>query len=176
MYPLLLRGQSEPRAEATPSRAKGRSRSRKTNKATPKTESTESRWTNHVSPASPLPGRLAHSNRVSHPRTHGLQHHQPRWARAREAPPWWHADLCEDKEYSRSDEGWKAMILDKILAEEIHKTPGKILVGDDSAPRQDPCRATQQDPCQGRQRGHCQARIHQVSITDHRQLAAKSAG
>ena len=33
------------------------------------------------------------------------------------------------------------MTLGKILAEENHKTPGKILAGDDSTPRQDPCRA-----------------------------------
>ena len=33
------------------------------------------------------------------------------------------------------------MILCKILAEESHETPGKILAGDDCAPRQDPCRA-----------------------------------
>ena len=129
-----------------------------------------------AAPARPLPGRLAHTSGVSHPRTHGLQHHQPRWARAREAPPWWHADLCEDKEYSRSDEDWKATILDKILAEETHKTPGKILAGDDSAPRQDPCRATRQGPCQGRQRGHCQARTNQVSTAVHMQLPAQPAG
>ena len=63
------------------------------------------------------------------------------WIRAREAPLWWHADLCEDKEYSRSDEDWKTTTLGRILAEESHKTPGKILAGDDCAPRQDPCRA-----------------------------------
>ena len=39
------------------------------------------------------------------------------------------------------------MILSKILAEEGHQTTGKALAGDDSAPRQDPCRATRQDPC-----------------------------
>ena len=184
MYPLLVRGQSEPRAEATPSRAKGRNRRRKTIKATPRTENTESRWTKKVSPARPLPGRLAHTSGVSHPRTHGLQQHQLHWARAREAPPWWHADLCEDKEYSRSDEGWKAMILDKILAEETRKTPGKILVGDGSTPRQDPCRATRQDPCwatrqdpcQRRQQGHCQARTNQASTAVRMQLPAQPAG
>ena len=50
-----------------------------------------------------------------------FQHHQPCWNQ-------------------------KTMILDKILAEEIHKTFGKILTGDDhgatarplSGPRQDP--------------------------------------
>ena len=33
------------------------------------------------------------------------------------------------------------MILGKILTEGSHKTPCKILAGDDCAPRQDPCRA-----------------------------------
>ena len=33
------------------------------------------------------------------------------------------------------------MILGKILAEESHKTPGKILARDECASRQDPCRA-----------------------------------
>ena len=32
-------------------------------------------------------------------------------------------------------------ILGEILAEESHKTPGKILAGDDCVPREDPCRA-----------------------------------
>ena len=31
-----------------------------------------------------------------------------RWDKAREAPLWWHADLCEDKEQLRSDEDRKA--------------------------------------------------------------------
>ena len=31
-------------------------------------------------------------------------------------------------------------ILGNILAEESHETPGKVLAGDDSAPRQNPCR------------------------------------
>ena len=52
---------------------------------------------------------------------------QSRWDRVREAPPWWHADLCEDKEQSRSKEDRKAT----IPVEETHK-----------APRQDPCRGS----------------------------------
>ena len=85
-----------------------------------------------AAPASPLPGQLAHTSGASHPRAHGHQHHQPRWAGAREAPPWWHADLCEDKEYSRSDKDWRATILVKILIEENPQDP-----------RQDPCRGRQ---------------------------------
>ena len=56
------------------------------------------------------------------------------------------------------------MILGRVLAEEGHQTPGKVLAGDDSAPRQDPCRATRQGPHQGRQQGHCQAHANQASI------------
>ena len=41
------------------------------------------------------------------------------------APLWWHADLCEDIECSRSNEDRKVT----ILTEETHETPGKILVG-----------------------------------------------
>ena len=49
------------------------------------------------SPGKTLAG-AAHpnTNKASHPRAHDLQHYRPRWARARESPLWWHADLCED--------------------------------------------------------------------------------
>ena len=50
--------------------------------------------------------------------------------KAREAPPWWYADLCEDQKHTRSDENQKTMILGKILAKETHETSGKILAGD----------------------------------------------
>ena len=67
------------------------------------------------------------------------------------------------------------MILDKILAKETRKTPDKILAGDDSAPRQDPCRATRQGPRQGRQQGHFQARTSQVSTAVRMQLPAQTS-
>ena len=67
------------------------------------------------------------------------------------------------------------MILGKILAEGNHKTPGKILARDDSAPRQGPCRATRQGPRQGHQQGHYQARTNQVSTAVHMQLPAQPA-
>ena len=51
--------------------------------------------------------------------------------KAGEAPPWWHADLCEDHKYTRSDEDQKTTILGKILTKETDETPGKILTGDD---------------------------------------------
>ena len=47
----------------------------------------------------------------------------------------------------RSDEDQKTATLGGILAEEIHKAPGKILAEDDCAPRQDPCWAPRQGPC-----------------------------
>ena len=59
-------------------------------------------------------------------------------------------------------------ILSKILAEEIHKTPGKILAGDAGAPRQ--------DPCQRRQRGHYQARTNQLPAAVRMQLPAQPVG
>ena len=38
--------------------------------------------------------------------------------KAREAPPWWHADLCEDQEHTRLDKNQKMKILGKD-----HETP-----------------------------------------------------
>ena len=68
------------------------------------------------------------------------------------------------------------MILGMILAEEGHQNPGKALAGDDSVPRQDPCRATRQGPRQGRQQGHCQAHTNQASTIVRMQLPAQPAG
>ena len=60
LTPLLVHGQSEPRAMAAHSRAKEGSRREaegtKAINATSKTETTESRWMKQVSPARPLPG------------------------------------------------------------------------------------------------------------------------
>ena len=67
------------------------------------------------------------------------------------------------------------MILGKILAEESHKTPGKILAGDDSAPRQDPCQVPRQGSRRRRQQSHCQARTSQVSTTVRMQLPAQTS-
>ena len=51
--------------------------------------------------------------------------------KAREAPPWWHSDLCEDHQHTRLDEDHKTAVLGKILAEETHEASGKILAGND---------------------------------------------
>ena len=67
------------------------------------------------------------------------------------------------------------MILGKILTEKSHKTPGKILAGDDSTPQQDPCRAPLQGSRRRRQQGHCQARTSQVSTAVHMQLPAQTS-
>ena len=94
------------------------------------------------------------------------------WDKAREAPPWWHADLCEDIECSRSNEDRKAT----ILIEETHKTPGKILAREASAPRQDPCRATRQDHRQAHRQGHYQARTREVPAAFPTQPPTQPAG
>ena len=96
--------------------------------------------------------------------------------RAREAPLWWHVDLCQDHEYMRSDENQKKAILGGILAEEIHKTPGKRLAGDDCNATARPLLGPRQDPCRGHQRGHSQARTSQGSTTVSKQLLAQPAG
>ena len=85
--------------------------------------------------------------------------------KAREAPPWWHADLCDDHKQTRSDEDQKTTILGKILAEEIHETPGKILVGDDRSATARPLSGPRQDPCRGRQWGRGLAHVCQDSDT-----------
>ena len=95
---------------------------------------------------------------------------------AREAPLWWHADLCQDHKHTRSDEDQKTTTLGEILAEESHKTPSKILARDGCAPRQDPCRATRQGPHRGRQWGHRQAHANQASTAVRMQLPAQPAG
>ena len=43
--------------------------------------------------------------------------------KAREAPPWWHADLCEDQKYTRTNKNEKM------------KATSKALAGDDNTPR-----------------------------------------
>jgi hypothetical protein len=86
-----------------------------------------------AAPARALLGQLARrqqskpplSPRVPTPPTNHIG------TKAREAPLWWHADLRQDHKRVRSDEDQKTATLGGILAEEIHKTPGKRLAGDD---------------------------------------------
>ena len=91
----------------------------------------------------PHPPRLhRHSHTAASPPTRRA----PVWRCAASRPTqqalvWWHADLHHDHKHVRSDEDQKTATLGGIFAEESHKTPGKILAGDDCAPQQDPCRA-----------------------------------
>ena len=46
------------------------------------------------------------------------------------------------------------MILSKILSEEIHETPGKILAGDNRDAMARPLSGPRQEPYRGHPRGH----------------------
>ena len=67
---------------------------------------------------------------------------------------WWHANLRQDHKYVRSDEDQEMATLGGILAEEIHKTPGKTLAGNDSNATARPLPGPRQDPCRGHPQGH----------------------
>ena len=75
----------------------------------------------------------------------------------------------------RSNENQKTETLGGILAEEIHKTPGKRLAGDDCNATARPLPAPQQGHCRRRQRGHSQARVDQDSTAVPKQLLAQPA-
>ena len=76
----------------------------------------------------------------------------------------------------RSDENEKTATLGAVLAVEIHKPPGKRLVGDDCNATTRPLPGPWQDPCRGHERGHCQARTSQDSTAVPKQLLAQPAG
>ena len=65
------------------------------------------------------------------------------------------------------------MSLGEILAEGIHKTPGKIIAGDDRGATARPLPRPRQRPCRGHPRGHSQARTRQVSTTAPMQLPGR---
>ena len=70
----------------------------------------------------------------------------PAWRRAaskptQQAPPWWHADLCRDHKYTRSDENQKTTILSEILPRKSTRPPARSLPRMTAVPWQDPCRA-----------------------------------
>ena len=100
-----------------------------------------------AAPARALPGKLAQRQQSEPPLSPRVPNVINNYigTRSREAPPWWHADLCQDHKYIGSDEDQKTATLGGILAEEIHKTPGKILAGDDNNARQGPCRGHPRD-------------------------------
>ena len=86
-----------------------------------------------AAPARALPRQLAQHQQCEPPLSPRFPNTANNYigTKAREAPPWWHADLCQDHKYMRSDEDQKTTTLGGILAEEIHKATGKILAGDD---------------------------------------------
>ena len=187
MTPLLVHGQSEPRAMATLSRAGERSRS--TRQLRQRQGQRHKEQEGEVdSPGKTLAGRSLRSPgkslaRATCPMPAERATLEPRGSnainhigtKAREAPPWWHADLREDHEHTRLDEDQKTTILGGILAEEIHETPDKTLAEDDHVPRRDPCRGPRQGPCQRHLRGRGQARACQGSTAVPMQLPAQPA-
>ena len=112
LTPLLVHGQSEPPATATHNRAgKGSRREAEGTRQTkqrqgPRPQRSDGR--SRFPRQGPLPGQPQRprqdpcrgssptpAERATFEPTNARQTH---WDRAREAPPWWHADLCEDKE------------------------------------------------------------------------------
>ena len=69
--------------------------------------------------------------------------------KAREAPSWWHADLCEDQEHTRLDENQKTETPGKILAGDAHKTPDKTLSWDTCETPARPLPGPRQGSCRG---------------------------
>ena len=67
------------------------------------------------------------------------------------------------------------MTLSEILAEEIYKTPDKILAGDAHDATARPLPGPRQDPCRGHQRGHSQAHSCQDTTAGPIQLPAELA-
>ena len=130
-----------------------------------------------TAPTRALPGQPARCQRSEPPLSPRVPNAVNNYigTRAREAPLWWHADLRQDHEHTRSDEDQKTATLGGILAEEIHKTPGKTLAGDDCNATARPLPSPRQDPCRGHQRGHSQARVCQGSTAVPMQLPAQPA-
>ena len=93
-----------------------------------------------AAPARALPGQLAQRQQSEPLLSPGVPNAANNYIgpMAWEAPLWWHADLCQDHEYMRSHEDQKTTTLGGILAEEIHKTPGKRLAGDNRSTTERP--------------------------------------
>ena len=60
--------------------------------------------------------------------------------KAREAPAWWHADLCKDQERTRLDENQKTETPARSLLGTLTRPLARPLPGTPVRPRQDPCR------------------------------------
>ena len=76
----------------------------------------------------------------------------------------------------RSDKDHKTATLGGILAEEIHKTPGKTLAGDNCNTTAAPLPGPRQDPYRGHQQGHSQGRTSEDSAALPKQLLAQPDG
>ena len=131
-----------------------------------------------AAPARALPGQLAQRQQSEPPLSPKVPSavNNCTGTRAQEAPLRWHADLCQDHKYMRSDEDQKTTTLGGILAEEIHKTPSKILAGDDHDATARPLPGPRQDTCQGHQWGCSQAHVCQDATAVPMQLLAQPAG
>ena len=143
--PLYLCTGSQSRAHGCTKQGRERMPERKTTRAKPRPEAQREQEVKVDSPgktlagvasAAPtraLPGQLAQHQQSEPPLSPRVPNAANNYIgpRAREAPLWWHADLCQDQEYMRSDENQKTTTLGGILAVEIHKDPGKHLAEDD---------------------------------------------
>ena len=104
--PLLVHGQSQPHAPGHPWRGRRSKTTRQPEQRQDK--NTESRGARRTPPVRPLPGRPPQPRqepcRSNSPDTSRAATLEPKSSntinhigtKAREAPPWWHADLCED--------------------------------------------------------------------------------
>ena len=135
-----------------------RSRRHKATRSNAKTRDTKSKRARWTPPARPLPGQLAQRQQSApplSPRVSNAINHIG--TKAQEAPPWWHADLCEGQEHTRLDENQKTKTSGKILAGDTHKTPGKTLVGDACKAPARSLPGPRQGSCRGHLRGRSQA-------------------
>jgi hypothetical protein len=91
-----------------------------------------------AAPARALPGRLAQRQQSAPPLSPRFSNTTDRiGTKAREAPPWWHADLCEDHNYTRpeDDDPWR-----DPCQGNPRDPPARFLPGTTTTPRRDPCR------------------------------------
>ena len=142
LYPFTCAWAVRAAPAATLSRAEEGSQRYKTGKATPRPETQRARGRGGLPRQDPRWGSLRSLGKIlagaTCPTPAERATLEPKGSntinhigtKAREAPPWWHADLCEDHKHTRSDEDQKTMILGKILAKETNETSSKILATD----------------------------------------------
>ena len=153
MYPFTCARAVRAAPAVTLSRAKEGSQRHKTVKETPRPETQEARGRGGIprqdpcrgslrSPGKSLAGAtcLTPTERASlEPRgTNAISHIG---TKAREAPPWWHADICQDHKHTRSNEDQKTTPPAGSVPRRSTRPPASALPGTTAAPWQDPCRA-----------------------------------